>query len=125
MRRINLLSGTFWCLIFFLSCTSQNSNSPKVHFINPEVSTFHDLSTNLLIEIDISDDELVKEYKFWLESETGFDYFYEKKKINKSNHKILYNFDLSTNINSNFSIHLEVKDNDGNKTHKELEISTL
>ena len=123
MRRISLLSGILWCLIFFLSCTSQKSDSPQVQFINPEVNTFHDLNNQLVVEADISDDVLVKEYKFWLESESGFEYFYEKKKINKPSHKILYNFDLHNNIMSNFSIHLEVKDDEGNKTHKEIKIS--
>lgn len=125
MRRINLLSGAFWCLIFTFSCTSQDSNSPEVHFINPELNTVHDLSFDLDIEIDVSDDQMVMEYKFWLESDTGLEYFLEKKKVNKTNHKILYRFDLSNNLKEDFSIHLEVEDNDGNKTYKSIKITTL
>ncbi len=125
MRRINLLSGIIGCLIFILSCTSRNLNPPEVHFINPELNTFHDLKNDLNIEIDILDDQLVMEYKFWLESDSGFEYFLEEKKINKSSHKILYQFDLSNNINGDFSIHVEVKDNDGNKTYEIRKITII
>jgi len=125
MRRINLLSGIFWCLIFLLSCTSQNSNSPKIHFVIPAVNTFFDFTQDLIIEIDISDEDLVMEYNFWLESDSGWEYFSERKKVNKNNHKILYRFDLSNNAKSDFSIHLEVVDNDGNKTYEKLKVSTL
>lgn len=123
MRRIDLLSGAFWCLIFTLSCTSQNSNSPEVHFINPELNTIHDLKTDLDIEIDISDDLMIMEYKFWLVSGSGFEYFFEEKKVNKNNYKILYNFDLSDNVKGNFSIRVEVIDNDGNKTNRKMNVS--
>lgn len=125
MRRINLLSGIFWCLIFTISCTSKNSSSPEVIFVNPSLNALHDLTHDLEVEIDISDDFMVKEFKFWLESESGFEYFAEEKKVNKDRYKILYRFDLSSNIKEDFSIHLEVKDNDGNKTYKSLKISTL
>ena len=125
MRRINLLSGILWCLIFTLSCTSENSHSPEVNFINPELNSYHDLTHELEIEIDISDDFMIMEYKFWLESSSGFEIFSEEKKVNKDNYKILYRFDLSHNIKEYFSIHLEVKDNDGNKTYKSMKISTF
>ena len=122
MRRINLLSGIFWCLIFMLSCTSTKSDSPVVHFIYPNVNTVHDLSKDLDIEIDISDDFMIKEYRFWLESGNGWEYYSEKKKLNKESYKILYKFDLSESISSDFSIHLEATDNDGNKTHEHIDV---
>lgn len=125
MRRINLLSGIFWCLIFTLSCASNNSDSPEVIIVNPALNSLHDLTHDLDIEIDISDDLMIKEYKFWLESESGFEIFSEVKKVNKTNYKILYKFDLSRNIKEYFSIHLEVTDSDGNRTYKSLKISTL
>ena len=125
MRRINLLSGIFWCLILLLSCNTENSKSPKVHFVNPEVNSLYDFTTDLVIEIDITDDELIMEYNFWLESDSGWEYFSEKKKVNQDHYKILYRFDLSHNAKSDFSIHLEVVDNDGNKTHEKVNVSAL
>ena len=125
MRRINLLSGIFWCLIFSLSCTRQDSNPPVVHFISPELNSFHDLKTDLIVEIDISDDKMIVEYQFWLESDSGFKYFYDKKIVNRHSHKVLYKIDLSENISSDISMHVEVIDNDGNKTHDSIKISTL
>jgi hypothetical protein len=123
MRRINLLSGIFWCLIFTLSCTSKKSDSPVVHFVYPHVNTIHDLNEDLNIEIDISDDFMIMEYRFWLESGNGWEYYSEKKKVNKNNHKILYKFDLSESISSDFSIHLEAKDNDDNTTRKQINVT--
>ncbi len=125
MRRINLLSGIFWCLIFTISCTSQKSNSPEVHFVNPELHTLHDLKKDLDIEIDISDDFMVRDYKFWMETNSGFEYFLDTKTVNQSNYKILYKFKLTSNIQGDFSIHLEVNDNDGNQTYKTMNISTI
>lgn len=122
MRRNNLLSGIFWCLIFTLSCTSKSSNSPEVHFINPELNTLHDHNLDLDIEIDVSDDIMIKEYNFWMETDSGFEYFRDYKKVNKSNHKILYTFNLSKNVSGKFSIHLEVSDEDNNKTYKSMAI---
>lgn len=123
MRRIYLLSGIFWCLIFTLSCTPKKSNSPVVHFIYPNVNTIHDLNTDLNIEIDISDDFMIMEYRFWLESGNGWEYFSEKRKINKDSHKVLYKFDLSESINSDFSIHIEAIDNDDNRTHEQMVVT--
>lgn len=125
MRRIALLSGITWCLIFTLSCTSGNSHSPEVQFINPILHAQHDLKSDLIIEIDISDDEMIEEYTFWLESDTGFDYFRDKKVVQKSNYKIVYRFNLWNDFQSDFTIHLEVEDNDGNRTYKSQHISTL
>jgi len=125
MRRIDLPSGIFWCLIFILSCSSPHSESPEVHFINPELNTYHDLNSDLRVEIDISDDHMVKEYEFWMESESGFEYFLDNKAVNRSEYKILYRFDLSKNISGDFSIHLKVWDDEGNKTYKSMDIATL
>lgn len=125
MRKICPRSGIFWCLILILSCTSKHSISPHIDFVNPELNSLHDLRTDLEVEIDISDDMMILEYKFWLESESGFEFFYEKKEVNNSTHKILYRFDLSENINGDFSIRLEVKDDDGNKTERLLKVSTF
>ena len=122
MRRINLLLGIFWYLIFTLACTAKKSNSPVVHFISPTVDTVHDLNKDLNIEIDISDDFMIKEYRFWLESGNGWEYYSEKEKVNKDRHKVLYKFDLSESISSNFSIHIEVVDNDDNRTHEEITV---
>ena len=123
MRRINLLSGTFWSLIFILSCTPKKSNSPVVHFIYPNVNTVHDLKKDLNVEIDVSDDFMIMEYRFWLESENGWEYYSEKKKVNKESYKVLYKFDLSESISSDFSVHIEVIDNDDNRTYKHVDVS--
>jgi len=125
MRRINLLSGALWCLIFTISCTSQGINPPEVQIINPKLNTVHDLASDLDIEIDVSDDQMVMEYKFWLESDTGFEYFLEKKKVNKDHYKILYSFDLSDNLKEDFTIHLRVEDNHGNQTYRSVKVTTL
>ena len=124
MRRIHLLSGIFWCLILLHSCTTGNSISPEVEFISPTIHSSHDLESKLDVEIDISDDEMITEYTFWLESEHGHMYFKDQKDINKSFYKLKYQFDLSDDIVSDFSIHMEVKDNEGNKTSKSLDITT-
>lgn len=123
MRRINLLSGILWCLILILSCTTKKSEAPVVHFISPNVNTVHNLNYDLNIEIDISDDFMIKEYKFWLESGSGWEYYSEKEKVNKENYKLLYKFDLSESVDSDFSIHLEVIDNDENKTHEQMSVA--
>lgn len=122
MRRIDLLSGIFGCLFLLISCTSEKSDFPVVHFITPNVNTVYDFANDLDIEIDISDDSMITEYRFWLESNNGWEYFFEKKKVNKDNYKILYKFDLTLNINSDFSVHLEVIDDDGNRTHEKIDI---
>ncbi|MEM9548555.1 MAG: hypothetical protein AAGA77_21395 [Bacteroidota bacterium] len=123
MRRIDLPSGILWCLIFMISCSSPDSNSPEVSFIDPKLNAHHDLNTDLKIEIDISDDQMVKEYEFWMETHSGFEYFLDKKDVNQPQYKIQYRFNLSNNINGDFSIHLNVWDDDGNKTYESLEVS--
>ena len=124
MRRNTLLSGVFGCLIFLLSCSTSSSEQPSIHFISPKVDFTHDLSTELEVEINIIDDYLIEEYRFWLQSASGLEYFSEhKKKIYQSDYTLKYRFDLSTNISNNFTIHLEVLDNDGNKVHKQLEVA--
>jgi len=125
MRRIDLLSGITWCLIFTLSCSSGNSHAPEVHFVHPKLHAQHDLKSDLIIEIDISDDQLVERYTMWLESDAGFDYFRDNKVVQKPNYKIVYRFNLWNNLQTDFSICLEVEDNDGNLTYKSHHISTL
>ena len=122
MRRICLLSGVLGCLVFLLSCTSKKSDFPVVHFISPNVDAVHDLSNDLDIEIDISDDSMIKEYRFWLESSNGWEYFAENREVNSDNYKILYKFDISQNITAKFSIHIEAQDDDGNVTHEEMDV---
>lgn len=126
MRRIDLLSGIFGCLIFLLSCSTSSSEMPSIHFISPQVDFIHDLNTDLEVEIEIIDDFMIAEYRFWLESASGLEYFAEQKeKINQSDYKLFYRFDLSNNISNDFSIHIEVIDSDGNKSHKEVEVSVF
>ncbi|MDF1699277.1 MAG: hypothetical protein P1U56_25705 [Saprospiraceae bacterium] len=123
-RRIDLLSGILGCLILLLSCDSQSSESPFIQFISPEINSIHDLTTELDVEIDIKDDFMIMEYRFWLVSDSGLEYFTDsKQKINQSNYTIHYVFDLSTNIDNDFTIHLEAIDNDGNKAHEKLKVS--
>jgi len=105
-----------------LSCTTKKSDAPVVHFIYPTVNTVHDLYRDLNIEIDLSDDFMILEYRFWLESGNGWEYFSEKKVVKSSNYKVLYQFDLSESISSEFSIHIEALDNDDNRTHEKIVI---
>ena len=125
MRRIDPPSGIFWCLIFILSCASPNSNSPEVNFIAPKLNAHHDLNSDLKIEIDVSDDHMIKEYEFWMETQSGFEYFLDKKEVNRSQYTIQYRFNLSNNISGDFSIHLKVWDNEGNKTYKSMNVTIL
>ena len=120
MRRHNLLSGIFWCLILMISCTSGGFESPEVHFVSPTLNASHDLDQDLNIEIDISDDEMIMEYSFWIESDSGFSYFRDQRNINKSHYKLMYTIDLSGSVSEDFSICMEVRDNDGNKTKETL-----
>lgn len=122
MRRICLLSGVLGCLVFLLSCTTKKSNFPVVHFISPNVDEVYDLSNDLDIEIDLYDDSMIKEYRFWLESSNGWEYFAENRKVNSENYKILYKFDISQNITAKFSIHIEAQDDDGNVTHEKMDV---
>lgn len=123
MRRIDLLTGIVGCLFFLLSCTSQNFNSPIVQFITPTVDSVHDLSNELDIEIDLSDDSMLMKYKFWMESESGWEYFSEEKNINKTTHVVRYRFDLSNDLSTSFSLHIEAEDYDGNVTHEQLKVN--
>lgn len=122
MRRIYLRSGIFWCLVFLMSCTSKKSEFPVVQFISPNVNSVHDLTHDLIIEIDISDDSMIMEYRFWLESNNGWEYFAENRKVNADHYKILYKFDISQNIETDFTVHLEAEDDDGNMTHEKVDV---
>ena len=124
MRRINLLSGVCGCLIFLLSCSTSSTELPLIKFISPEVDTIHDLTTELEVEIDIFDDIMIEDYTFWLQSASGLEYYSEyKDNIKQSDFTLKYRFDLSKNINNDFTIHLKVSDNDGNTVHKQLKVT--
>ena len=125
MRRIDLLSGILWCLLLVSSCTSGISVSPEVLFINPSLDSHHNLELDLDVEIDISDDKMIMEYKFWLESENGLAFFIDEKKLDKSHYKLMYSFDLSGHNPGDFTIHMDVKDYDGNKTSKYIDITAF
>ena len=122
MRRIHPLAGILCCLFSLLCCTPRQSDAPTVQFITPTVNSVHDLSSELEIEIDIFDDSMIEKYRFWLESDHGWEYYTDEKTVQKHTYKVHYTFDILSDITNNFSIHLEAKDDDGNVTHEKVDV---
>ena len=122
MRRNYLKSSILFlgCLVILFSCQKQNNNPPEIEFFSPLQFQNLVLEDVVLIDIKIWDEQEIESYEISLISESGFEYFRDKKEIHKAFHHISYEFDLSTTSEQNLNITITVKDNDGNHSKKSI-----
>jgi hypothetical protein len=108
------------CLVFIFSCQKRNDNPPKVEFFSPVHYQNLALGDAIIVDIDIWDEQEIDSYELSLSSESGFEYFQDKKDIHKAFYRISYEFDLSISEEQKFNITVKVKDNDGNSTKRSI-----
>ncbi len=77
-----------------------------------------------MIDIQISDDTKIDQYTIEIESDKGFQYFYDIRDVNLPSFDIRYHLEMSSTNVHDFYIIIKVEDEDGNTTKKRVKVLT-